>query len=73
MWCTTRSNLGPLHFLIYIKDMAQAVDSELLLYADDTCFDFQHRNIKTTEKHLNRFFIFDWLVYIKLTVHFCED
>ena len=55
--------------------MPQAIDSELLLYADDTCLDFQHMNIKTTEEHLNRDFSFlvDWVVYIKLTVHFCED
>ena len=53
------SILGPLLFLIYINDMPQAKDSELLLYADDTYLVFQHRNIKTIEKHLNkRFFIF---------------
>ena len=53
------SILGPLLFLIYINDMPQAKDSELLLYADDTYLVFQHRNIKTIEEHLNkRFFIF---------------
>ena len=41
------SILGPLLFLIYINDMSQAVDSELLLYADDTCLVFQHKNVKT--------------------------
>ena len=30
------SILGPLLFSIYINDMRQAVDSELLSYADDT-------------------------------------
>ena len=53
------SILGPLLFLIYINDMPQAKDSQLLLYADDTYLVFQHRNIKTIEEHLNkRFFIF---------------
>ena len=50
------SILGPLLFLIYINDMPQAVGSDLLLYADDTCLVFQHGNIKTIEEHLNRDF-----------------
>ena len=50
------SILGPLLFLIYINDMPQAVDSELLLYANDTCLFFQHKDIKTIEEHLNRDF-----------------
>ena len=31
------SILGPLLFLLYVNGMPQAVNSELLLYADDTC------------------------------------
>ena len=50
------SILGPLLFLICINDMPQAVDSEFLLYADDTCLVFQHRDIKSIEEHLNRDF-----------------
>ena len=75
MWCTTRFNLGPLLFSIYINDMRQAVDSELLSYADDTHLVFQHRNIKTIEEHLNRDFpaLVDWFVNNKLSVHFGED
>ena len=67
--------LGPLFFLIYINGMSQAADSELLLYVDDTCLVFLHRNIKTIEEHLNRDFstLVDWLVDNKLSVHFCED
>ena len=69
------SILGPLLFLIYINDMPQAVDSELLLYADDICLVFQHRNIKTIEEHLNRDFstLVDWFVDNRLSVHFGED
>ena len=47
------SILGTLLFLIRINDMSQAVDSELLLYANDTCLVFQHRDTKTIEEHLN--------------------
>ena len=37
--------LGPLLFLIYVKDMSQAVKSNLFLYADDSCLIYQHREI----------------------------
>ena len=69
------SILGPLLVLIYINDMPQAVDSEILLYADDTCLVFQHRDTKTIEEHLNRDFspLVDWFVNNKLSVHFGED
>ena len=55
--------------------MPQAVDIELLLYVDDTCLVFQHRNIKTIEEHLNRDFstLVDWFVDNRLSVHFGED
>ena len=49
------SILGPLLFLIYINDMPQAVDSEILLYADDTCLVFQHWDIKEIEERLNSY------------------
>ena len=75
MWCTTRFNFGSLLFLIYITGMPQAVDIKLLLYVDDTCLVFQHRNIKTIEEHLNRDFstLVDWFVDNRLSVHFGED
>ena len=43
------SILGPLLFLLYINDLPQSVNCELLLYADDTCLIFQHNNIKEIE------------------------
>ena len=69
------SILGPLLFLIYINGMPQAVDSELLLSADDTCLVFQHMNIKAIEEHLNRDFstLVDWFVDDKVSVHFAAD
>ena len=69
------SILGPLLFLIYINDITEAVDTELLLYADDTCLVFQQRNIKTIEEHINRDFstLVDWFVDNRLSVHFGED
>ena len=55
--------------------MPQAVDSEILLYANDNCLVFQHRDIKTIKEHLNRdcSTLVDWFVDNKLRVHFGED
>ena len=50
-------------FLLYINDMLQAVDCELLLYADGTCLIFQHKDITTIETTLNKNFsiLCEWL------------
>ena len=37
------SILGPLLFLIYVNDMPQAVESNLFLYAEDSCLFFRER------------------------------
>ena len=50
------SILGPLLFLLHINDMPQAVDCELLLYADDTCLIFQDKDITKIEMALNKYF-----------------
>ena len=50
------SILGPLLFLIYVNDMKQAVSSDLLLYADDSCLVFQHKHVTEIETHLNNDF-----------------
>ena len=47
------SILGPLLFLIYVHDMPQAVTSTLLLYADDSCILYQHKDVVQIEKRLN--------------------
>ena len=54
--------------------MPQAVDSEFLLYTDDTLV-FQHRDIKIIGEHLNRHVstLADWFVDNKLSLHFGED
>ena len=44
--------LGTFIFLIYVNDMKQAVSSDLLLYADDCCFVFQHIYVTEIETHL---------------------
>ena len=69
------SILGPLLFLLYINDMPQSVNCELLLYADDTCLIFHHNDIKEIEIQLNKNFslICDWFVDNKLRIHFGED
>ena len=69
------SILGPLLFLIYVKDMPQAVISTLLLYADDPCILYQHKDVVQIEKRLNEDFknLCDWFVDNKLSIHFGED
>ena len=58
------SILGPLLFLMYVNDMPQAISCKLLLYADDSCIIFQHREIKVIEEHLNEDFanLCEWFV-----------
>ena len=65
------SILGPLLFLIYANDMPKDVNSNLFLYADDICLMYQHRDVKETEKQLNRDFenVCDWFVDNKLSIH----
>ena len=50
---TQGSILGPLLFFIYVNDMVQAVNCDLLLYVDDTGFIFQHKDINIIEQQLN--------------------
>ena len=69
------SILGPLLFLIYVNDMLQAVTSTLLLYADDSCILYQHKDVVQIEKRLNEDFenLCDWFVDNKLSIHFGDD
>ena len=55
--------------------MKQAVSSDQLLYAGDSCFVFQHNNFAEIEKHLNNDFsnLCEWFIDNKLSIHFGED
>ena len=65
------SILGPLLFLIYVNDMCQAVQCDLLLYADDSCLTVTHKDIKVIEDTLNGNLssLCDWLIDNKLSIH----
>ena len=69
------SILGPLLFLLYVNDMPQTVNSELLLYADDTCLIYMGKNIQIIEEQLNSDFtsLCEWFIDNKLSVHFSEE
>ena len=69
------SILGPLLFLLYVNDMPQAVNSELLLYADDTCLFFVGKDSKIIGDQLNKDFnsLCEWFIDNKLSIHFGED
>ena len=55
--------------------MKQAVSSDLLLYADDSCLVFQHKHVTEIETHLNNDFsnLCEWFLDNKLSIHFRED
>ena len=69
------SILGPLLFLLYVNDMAQAVKSDLLLYADDTCLVYSNTNVCQIEEQLNKDFnqLCDWFEDNKLSIHLGVD
>ena len=72
---TQGSILRLLLFLIYVNDMPQAVTSTLLLYADDSCILYQHKEVVQIEKRLHEYFenLCDWFVDIILSIHFGDD
>ena len=53
--------------------MGQAVDSNLLICADDSYPMFEHKDIEEIEKVLNNENICDWFVDNKLSIHFGEN
>ena len=69
------SILGPLIFLMYVIDMAQAVKCDVDLYADDSCLVYTGRDIYAIEDTLNKNFnsLCDLFVENKLSIHFGED
>ena len=69
------SILGPLLFLLYINVLPEAIASESLLYADDSCIVFRHKNVTEIEKQLLRHFpsLCDWFVDNKLSAHFDQE
>ena len=70
-----RSILEPLLFLLHVNHIPHAVDCDLFLYSDDTCFLFQYKGLKRIkeENPQNFFNIIDWYVDNKLSIHFGED
>ena len=69
------SILGPFLFFFYVHDMKQAVDCDLVLYADDSCLVYQHNDVSKIQQNLNKNFlnIYDWFVDNKLSIHFGKD
>ena len=65
------SMLGPLIFLLYVNDMAQAVNCDLYLYADDSRLVYTGRDMHTIEDTLNKNFnsLCDWFIENKLSIH----
>ena len=55
--------------------MPQAIKSDILLYADDTCLIYTGKDIKTIKEQLNTDFssLCDWFIDNKLSVHFGDE
>ena len=69
------SILGPFLFLLYVNDMVQAVNCDLLLYADDTGLIFQDKDINIIDQQVNGNFsnICNWFMDNKLSIHFGKN
>ena len=67
--------LGPLIFLLFVNNMSQSIDCDLLLYANDSCLVFTGNSMTTIENNINRNFnsLCDWFVENKLSIHLDED
>ena len=65
----------PLLFLIYVNGKPQAINLNLLLYADDSCLMFPHEDIEEIKKELNNDIenICDCFLDSKVSIHFGED
>lgn len=65
------SILGPLLFLIYVNDMSGAINSKLLLYADDSGILVAGKNRSFIEKQLSEDLelVHQWLVDNRLSLH----
>ena len=57
------------------KCMPQAVNSELLLYADNTCLIYMGKDTQTIEEQLGRDFnsLCEWFIDNKLSIHFAQE
>ena len=65
------SILGPLLFLIYVNDMADAVKCKLLLYADDSALMVSHSDVNIIQERLSTELeaVKEWLIDNKLSLH----
>ena len=75
MWHSSRIYFRSTIFSTLHKGFAQAVVSDSLLNADDTCKVFQHKSEIEIEKQLIRDFssLCHWFVDNKLSIHFGQD
>ena len=63
--------MGPLLFLIYVNDMAGAINEKIILYADDTAILISDKHANTIEARLETALetVNVWLIDNKLSLH----
>jgi len=68
------SNLGPLLFLIYINDLANAISSVPRLFADDTCIHASCSNAKKLKNgiKIELKLIHNWSLANKMYMNLCK-
>ena len=71
MWCSQGSTLGPLLFLIYINDLANALVKSIVHFADNTNLLYGNRNPSVISDVINSELklVTDWLRANKLSLN----
>ena len=65
------SILGPLLYLIYVNDISQSTQANILSFADDTSLYFSHSDIYTLFEKANVEInnLYDWFLYNRLSLN----
>jgi len=74
-WSTTRSVLGPLLLLMYVKDLPNCFAFQTVLYADDTYLIVSHQNLNILQDLVNSELVnvIKWMHLNKLSINYSKS